>query len=197
MSGKLKLIIISGILILLIVSVIVYLNVRTKTFIVTFDSGDGVVTEVIIEENSLVTEPKNPEKEGYDFLEWQYNDEKFDFNTKINKDILLKASWKEKNPYAGLYIEQTTGSVPSELTLHNDYTFDMTINICVSMASITGTYEHKDNSIILSFEPYQYEGFAGDTDTSYEFMIATENVLKFQSEQPSCGPYKSNSFVKQ
>lgn len=64
---------------------------------ITFDTDGGTNIEpVVIRINTTIDIPSSPQKNGYDFVQWNYNDEKFDFSTKILKDITLKAVWNEK-----------------------------------------------------------------------------------------------------
>jgi len=73
------------------------INVVTK-YNVTFDSdGGNNVDSQELEENGLVTKPVNPTKNKYTFLGWYLNDEVFDFNTKINSNITLKAKWRSNS----------------------------------------------------------------------------------------------------
>ena len=66
------------------------------TYTVTFDTNGGSnIKSIVVEKNNTINKPSNPIKEGYDFVEWQLNGKKFSFNTKITKDITLKANWKK------------------------------------------------------------------------------------------------------
>lgn len=69
-----------------------------KKYTVTFDSdGGSKVKPQNILENESVTKPSNPTKEGYTFLEWQLNGETYDWNSKVNGNITLKAVWQKNN----------------------------------------------------------------------------------------------------
>ena len=73
---------------------------NVKRYEVTFNSdGGSAVTKQRIIENKTAVVPKNPTKQGYQFVEWQLDGTKFDFKTKITKDITLKAKWKEVITY--------------------------------------------------------------------------------------------------
>lgn len=64
---------------------------------VSFDSNGGsTIKAQSILENGKVTKPSDPTKEGYTFISWQLDNKNYDFNTKVTKDITLKAIW-EKN----------------------------------------------------------------------------------------------------
>ena len=58
---------------------------------------DGDITEVKVEIKSTIGKPEDPVKEGYIFEGWYLKDEKFDFGTKILKDITLVAKFSEDN----------------------------------------------------------------------------------------------------
>ena len=64
---------------------------------VTFNSdGGSSIPEQTIDKGSMATEPKAPTKTGFDFVEWQKDGAKFDFNTQITSDLVLKAVWEAK-----------------------------------------------------------------------------------------------------
>ncbi len=69
-----------------------------KQYTVTFDYDDGKTENVekVVKEGSKVEQPTIPSREGYTFVEWQYEGKQFDFNTEITQDITLTAKWKIK-----------------------------------------------------------------------------------------------------
>jgi len=68
-----------------------------ETFIVKFDSDGGTtISNQVIEKDKKIEKPSDPVKEGFTFKGWTLNDEIFDFEKTIDKDIELKAKW-EKN----------------------------------------------------------------------------------------------------
>lgn len=67
---------------------------KLELFTISFDTdgGGSVNSQKIREgENAIMV---TPTKEGREFLEWQLNGEKYDFNTPITSSITLKAIWK-------------------------------------------------------------------------------------------------------
>lgn len=71
-------------------------NSTKEKYTVTFNSNGGTsIATQTIEEGEKVTIPASPTKENYTFIEWQLNGNNFDFNTKIDKDIILTAKWEE------------------------------------------------------------------------------------------------------
>lgn len=61
---------------------------------VTFNSAGGTEVQAQkVAESGKATEPQTPKKDGYVFFEWQQAGKKFDFNTRITKDVTLYAVW--------------------------------------------------------------------------------------------------------
>ena len=66
-----------------------------KYYTVTFDV-DGEKESVSVKEGEKASEKEAPQKEGYTFLGWYLEDQKYDFETPVSTDITLCAKW-EKN----------------------------------------------------------------------------------------------------
>ena len=94
------------IIILIVIGIIAFLN---QKYTVVFYSNEGTEVEnQIVKRNRLVKEPEAPTKEGYEFLGWYYiNDinQKFDFQTKVKKDIYLIAKWQETKTISQINIK--------------------------------------------------------------------------------------------
>lgn len=124
----------------------IYLKV--KEFTVTFNSdGGSAVAAAKVKYNETVKEPAAPTKEGFNFDGWYNGDTKFDFTTKITKDLTLKAKWKAEGA-------ETPSIVP--VTKNEDGTYSFA----------DGTYqfiEEGGNSILKFGMPEGTEFKAGDT----------------------------------
>ena len=57
---------------------------------------DGEKESVSVKEGEKASEKEAPQKEGYTFLGWYLEDQKYDFETPVSTDITLCAKW-EKN----------------------------------------------------------------------------------------------------
>ncbi len=68
--------------------------IEPKTYNVSFDV-DGTITIIKVKENEKVNYQAHPEKDGYDFVGWYYNDNLFDFSNEIKEDITIKAKFSK------------------------------------------------------------------------------------------------------
>lgn len=62
-----------------------------KYYTVTFDV-DGEKESVSVKEGEKASEKEAPQKEGYTFLGWYLEDQKYDFETPVSTDITLCAN---------------------------------------------------------------------------------------------------------
>ena len=73
---------------------------NVKRYEITFNSdGGSKINKQRVIENKTISEPKKPTKTGYTFVEWQLDGKKYDFKTKVTKDVTLKAKWEEDTKY--------------------------------------------------------------------------------------------------
>ena len=67
-----------------------------KKYTVKFNTdGGNKVDDQIVVEGGKVSKPSNPEKSGYKFDEWLYNNETYDFNTPVTKDMTITARYEK------------------------------------------------------------------------------------------------------
>lgn len=77
-----------------------YINYLTSwkenaVYTVTFNSVGGTsVPTQNVEYNHKVSEPTDPTKVGYEFIEWQLDGDEYDFNKKVKKNLYLIAVWE-------------------------------------------------------------------------------------------------------
>ena len=96
---------------------------ESREYIIKFYDDDKYLFSKTVDSDSTVEEPNIPQKQGYVFVAWYLDNEKFDFNTKITSDIVLSAKWKKENVVANkktylvkfaLYEGKTTTQTVSE-----------------------------------------------------------------------------------
>ena len=111
MKNRKILIFISLCLFVLGISLIIYsCKINNKEYDVIFDSLGGTLIETqIVKENQKVVRPHDPKKDGYTFDNWYLGEQLFDFNTKITKNLILKAKWIEEDSILIKVTFDTTG----------------------------------------------------------------------------------------
>ena len=68
----------------------------TTYYTVTFDTdGGSSVNKQSIESGKVATKPANPMKIGYEFKGWYYNNQLYNFNSQVTKNITLIAKWEK------------------------------------------------------------------------------------------------------
>lgn len=70
-----------------------WIETPNELYTVTFVDGENISKEAV-KENDTIKQPTDPERKDYLFIGWYVGDELYDFNTKINKDIILNAKYK-------------------------------------------------------------------------------------------------------
>ena len=113
-----------GGLILLGIIVALVLLFRKPTYEVSFVSdGTEILESIKVKEDGTIEEPKAPVKEGYDFVGWYSDSEKFDFTTKITEDITLEAKWeKSGNEIYTITFDTKGGNVISSIEVEENMT---------------------------------------------------------------------------
>ena len=84
-------------IVLVILLILLFVNVDKKkdvSYKVVFNSDGGTrISEQVVKSGNYAKKPSDPEKEGYEFIEWLYNDKSYDFKTKVTKNMVLVAKW--------------------------------------------------------------------------------------------------------
>lgn len=89
-------------------------------YIITFESNGGSnVNSKVVDYKNKVKVPNEPTREGYKFLGWYLNDKKYDFNTKVTKDMTLVAKW-EVASYVIKFDSNGGTNIDNQLVNHND-----------------------------------------------------------------------------
>ena len=66
---------------------------------------DNEETIIVVKENTKVEKPVDPIKGLYDFIGWYLNDELYDFDSLVTKDIKLVAVFDETNPMLEISVD--------------------------------------------------------------------------------------------
>ena len=88
--------IISSIILVTLLSILFFKigSTRKVVYKVTFNSDGGTtILSQKVENGQYVKKPAYPTKEGYQFIDWAYNDKTYNFKSKVTKNITLIARW--------------------------------------------------------------------------------------------------------
>ena len=70
---------------------------KEQVWVVTLNLDDGSLNKKVnVKKGEKLEKPETPSRDGYDFISWQLDGKDYDFNKVVEKDITLKATWKEK-----------------------------------------------------------------------------------------------------
>ena len=92
-----------------------YIQPPVTRYTVTFDpdNGEDTFTSTVVAGNA-VSEPKEPEKDGYTFDGWYLGDEPYVFTTPVNGNITLTAHWTPIATYTVSFDSGVGPSVPAK-----------------------------------------------------------------------------------
>lgn len=78
------------------ISYTAYKIFNNHTYNIKFDvAGGSHVASLKVKEDTTITTLPSSIKDGYEFVGWYLNDELYDLNIPITKDITLTAAWKK------------------------------------------------------------------------------------------------------
>ncbi len=129
-------------LIILIIIILLLRGCTRKEYTIKFDTdGGSIIDSIKVKENDKIEKPSDPTKEGYDFAGWYYNDKKFDFNTKVKKNMTLKAKWKSDG--TGIVLKDTD----LEITVEDELTLEIE-SLLKGLKKEDLIWESSDGSIV-------------------------------------------------
>lgn len=92
---------------------------KDGSFTITFNTdGGSKIDPVKVAKDGTITKPADPTREGYKFVEWQYNGKAFDFKTKVTANMVLKAVW-ESDDSQSVSKDPTTKKTTTKNTTKN------------------------------------------------------------------------------
>jgi len=113
-----RVIIICLIILVFIVSIVISLISYKDKYIIAFETGtdEGILNQYVKEDDKIL-EPTTPEKEGYVFIEWQLNGERYDFDKGVKEDTVLTAKWLKEDYITISYITNSIYTIESNKIL--------------------------------------------------------------------------------
>ena len=95
------------------------------TFVVVFDTDGGSwVSQQAVKEGETALVPQSPTKDGFVFIGWYLREQKFDFNTPINANIVLTAKWMDLNQnqvFAVSFVTNCSQAIATQIVQINSF----------------------------------------------------------------------------
>ena len=91
-NNKALMLILGSVVALMSILYLTYFRKVTVSFTAKIGAG---VAPVSVRIGEKIDEPTLPDNDGYKFVGWYLDGEKFDFNTPIKKSINLEAKWEK------------------------------------------------------------------------------------------------------
>ena len=149
---------------------------------VTFDSNGGsLVEEQVVENNSRITLPKSPTKEGYTFDGWYVGDEKWSFiRDLVLGDITLSAKWIANENAIIFNANGGTGTMPN-MTIATDSQAELTSNAFTKTGYTFIGWATSASGSVLYADEASYTMGTNSSYTLYAVWEANQNTLVFNA----------------
>lgn len=86
-------------------------------YTITFETdGGSSIDSVVVKKGETLKKPVEPTKEGYSFINWQLDEEVYDFDLPVSKDITLKAMWEENKKEDDKYDDNPNDNKETNIT---------------------------------------------------------------------------------
>ena len=92
--SKKRIIILIIFILLYLIGIIYSIFYYNKRYIIKFETGsnDGILNQYLLK-GEKVKRPEDPKREGYIFINWESNGEEYNFDKKVNDNLILSAKW--------------------------------------------------------------------------------------------------------
>ena len=156
---KNKLFLTAGLAAVMAIGIFIYALNNSKYEVKFNSNGGSKVESVTVKKNERVEAPKDPEKEGYVFVEWQLNGKTYDFKNKVTKNMTLKAKWLPEI-YVTVTLDSNGGSEVEPLSI------------------ISGTKLSKDDIVKPTREGYTFAGWLiGESKYDFSKKVTSDLTL--------------------
>ena len=132
-----------------------------EEYIVTFVYENGLENrDVRVTADDTLTEPSEPTREGYVFLGWFKQGNKYDFSLPVKADMTLKAKWEEAGNLASITYVLFDKTERVEKYVKN--TIPEEFNAVKAGYKFLGWYQEVDG--VVSSEKFSFKGFKIQSD---------------------------------
>lgn len=166
-------------------------------YTINFDTNGGSnIDSVVVEEGSVIPKPNDPTKEGYTFIEWQLNNEAYDFSSLVYEELILTAFFEE-NKTTSNNMQNNTNDTSNNITNNNTTSSKINLNNNISVTEYfvssgsTNCFFYMFVSNLGEVFPDAdigklnnnpaYVGFFPDKETRREDEVSSEEIDEFLS----------------
>jgi uncharacterized repeat protein (TIGR02543 family) len=138
-------------------------NATYHTVTIDYDIEWLPQLKIAVKEGDTLTQPINPEKEGWAFVGWKNEDgDNFDFSTRVTSDFTVKALWTLKK--STVTLKDTSGNTIKQVTVNYGSVYTLPTNLGYTIAScvdedgnsISGSVEVTKTSMVLTITKGTY-----------------------------------------
>ena len=93
-------------------------ELNDEYYTISFDTdGGSSIDSVVVKSGEKIDKPDNPSKDGYSFVNWEYEGREYNFDNGVTSNLTLKAIWKKNSTSSSNNI--SSGSSSSNINLIN------------------------------------------------------------------------------
>lgn len=142
-------------------------EIKKNNYTVTFNSNGGsYISPQIIVDGNKVSKPTDPIKNGFNFIGWLLNGKIYDFNSAVNENMTLVASWKQKNYKVVANSVDQTATFSKILTIYED-------GKVISVKEI----QYSDGQFICSGDNLNVNYYAIEGETTLRIVLNDGTVV--------------------
>lgn len=129
--------------------------VTPTTFKISFNSNGGTqISSQTIKKGSTLTKPQDPVKSGYIFKGWLLNNSAYNFNSPVNSNFTLIASWEKIDVYTVQQSNFQLGSPQIIVTVYKNGSVIAAKRVLTSSGLEVGTYDSEYKVILVELHEY-------------------------------------------
>ena len=119
--SKKRIFIFVGIALFFMIGIFLSFVYNKGKFSVYFETGTNETLLVkYVSAGDKIVEPKEPTMDGYIFKEWQLKGKKYDFNSEVERDLVLTAKWIKEEYISVNYFDEDGSIIESTEILKGD-----------------------------------------------------------------------------
>lgn len=175
-----------GVVIVITAAIVGYCLFYGNQYTIRFDTAGGnEIEQQVVRVGDKVEKPEDPVREGYNFVEWQYEGEKYDFDAKVKRNMILVATWQKVADATEIFYKVTFDSKGGSKVEEQ--------NIAVGETVIKPTDPVKDG---YTFQGWFYNEKKYDFDKAVSTDITLVAKWKEKTTKPEEKPTESNKDDK-